>query len=178
MGLAAQKGYSCLVRLETHQLFQECGRSNKARMKTHLELAEIELMEQAATCIRDKLLIRLLFRLGCRISEALALRVEDIDFSSGNATIVHLKSRLRLFCPECEARLGRAHRFCPACGKMVAETTRKQGEHRRLRTLPVDSSTLTMLKNYVDQGGPKCTIDRTFSLSFSLTKRQTTLPGL
>ena len=123
-------------------------------MRAYLERHDIERMEGAATCLRDKLLIRLLFRLGCRISEALALEVEDIDFGSGNVTIVHLKSRLRLFCPECEARLGRAHRFCPACGKEVAETTRKQGEHRRLRTLPVDSDTLTMLKNYVDQGGP------------------------
>jgi integrase/recombinase XerD len=107
-----------------------------------------------ATCLRDKLLIRLLFRLGCRVSEVLATAVEDVDLSQGSVTIVHLKSRLRLFCPECEGRLGRGHRFCPACGQEVAETTRKQAEHRRLRTLPIDSETLALLKLYIDQGGP------------------------
>ena len=51
-------------------------------MKAYLEPKEIALMEKAAKCFRDRLLIRLLFRLGCRISEALALKVEDIDFTS------------------------------------------------------------------------------------------------
>jgi len=51
-------------------------------MKAYLELADIELMEGAAGSQRDRLLIRLLSRLGCRISEALALKVEDIDFQS------------------------------------------------------------------------------------------------
>jgi integrase/recombinase XerD len=49
-------------------------------MKTYLEPEEITLMEEATTNLRDRLLIRLLFRLGCRVSEALAVAVEDIDF--------------------------------------------------------------------------------------------------
>jgi integrase len=57
-------------------------------------------MEQSATCLRDRLLVRLLFHLACRISEALALKVEDIDLDRGSGTIVHLKSRVRLLCPE------------------------------------------------------------------------------
>lgn len=61
-------------------------------MKAYLEPADIELMEQAASCSRDRLLIRLLFRSGCRVSEALALKVSDIDFGQGTATILHLKS--------------------------------------------------------------------------------------
>lgn len=64
--------------------------------KAYLEPNEIEQLENAATYLRDKLLIRLLFHLGCRISEALAIKVEDIDFSQGTITILHLKSRLRL----------------------------------------------------------------------------------
>ncbi len=47
-------------------------------MKTYLDPEEIRLLEQSATNLRDRLLIRLLFRLGCRVSEALAIRVEDI----------------------------------------------------------------------------------------------------
>ena len=48
--------------------------------KVYLDREEVELLEQAATNLRDRLLIKLLFHLGCRISEALALTVPDIDF--------------------------------------------------------------------------------------------------
>ena len=78
-------------------------------MKTYLERQEIESLEQAADNLRDRLLIRLLSRLGCRVSEALALTVTDIDLQQGTITIQHLKSRLKLACPECGARLGKAH---------------------------------------------------------------------
>ena len=88
-------------------------------MKTYLEPNEIMQLEKAATNLRDRLLIRMLFRLGCRISEALALEVNDVDFDEGKVTILHLKSRIRLSCPHCNARLGRAHTFCPRCGEGV-----------------------------------------------------------
>jgi len=60
-------------------------------MKAYLEPHEIELMENAATNLRDRLLVRLLFHAGCRVSEALALTVEDVDFARGTITIQHLK---------------------------------------------------------------------------------------
>jgi integrase/recombinase XerD len=123
-------------------------------METYLKPADVESMEKAATCLRDKLLVRLLFRLACRISEVLALKVEDIDLGRGSATIVHLKSRIRLLCPDCGARLGRAHSFCPGCGRKVNEAIKKELEHRRLRTLPVDAETLKMLREYIRRGGP------------------------
>ena len=47
-------------------------------------MAELEQLENAAEYLRDKLLIRLLARLGCRISEALALEVKDVDFTGGH----------------------------------------------------------------------------------------------
>ena len=62
-------------------------------MKTYLELKEIELLESAASCLRDRLLIRLLSRLGCRISEALAINTNDIDLEQGTIIILHLKTR-------------------------------------------------------------------------------------
>ena len=43
-------------------------------MKTYLEPSEISLLENETTNLRDRLLIKLLFHLGCRISEALALK--------------------------------------------------------------------------------------------------------
>ncbi|MBI4284746.1 MAG: tyrosine-type recombinase/integrase, partial [Chloroflexi bacterium] len=90
-------------------------------MKTYLEPSEIVSLEKAADNLRDRLLIRLLFHLGCRISEALGLEVKDIDFEAGTVTIQHLKSRIHLSCPECSARLGKSHAFCPKCGVKVAD---------------------------------------------------------
>jgi len=122
-------------------------------METYLGAGEVKLLEEASSCFRDRLLIRLLFRLGCRISEALALTVGDIDFDHGTVTIQHLKSRLSLSCPNCEARLSASHTFCPNCGNKVAEALIEQKEHRRQRVLPIDPDTLTMLKEYIERGG-------------------------
>jgi len=104
--------------------------------------------------MRDKLIIRLLFHLGCRISEALGLEVKDIEFTQGMVTIQHLKSRIKLACPKCSARLGKMHSFCPKCGSKVEEAVAKEQEHRRMRTLPLDGDTLEMLKDYIKRGGP------------------------
>jgi len=119
-------------------------------MKAYLEPAEIEMMERVASCLRDRLLIRILFRLGCRVSEALALKVSDIDFEQGTVTILHLKTRIRLSCPKCKAGLGRRHQFCPECGEEVNKARKRQQEHRRIRTLPVDRDTLEMLRDHID----------------------------
>ena len=88
-------------------------------MKTYIELREIAAMEEEAGNLRDRLLIRLLFHLGCRVSEALALTPNDIDFDRGSVTIIHLKSHTKLSCPSCGARLGVTHVFCPECGVKV-----------------------------------------------------------
>ena len=102
-------------------------------MKTYLELEEISLLENEAANHRDRLLIRVLFRTGCRVSEALAIRVEDIDFEHGTITIRHLKARLRLYCSNCRQRLGRRYTFCPKCGVKVgkAQAEEQQQAHRQ-----------------------------------------------
>jgi integrase/recombinase XerD len=122
--------------------------------KAYLEPEEVARLEEAAEYLRDKLLIRLLFHLGCRISEALGIAVSDIDFNQGTITIQHLKARVKLSCPHCSARLARSHQFCPKCGLEVKEALAEEREHRRLRTLPVDERTLDMLRDYLDRGGP------------------------
>ena len=108
-------------------------------------------MGQLAGCPRDRLLIRLLFRLGCRVSEALAIKVTDIDFERGTVTILHLKRIERLLCEKCGARLARQHQFCPECGKEVSEAMKRQQERRRIRVLPLDRETLSMLKDYLSR---------------------------
>jgi integrase/recombinase XerD len=123
-------------------------------MKTYLEPKEVKQLEEAATCLRDRLLIRLLFYTGCRISEALALRVEDIDFEHSTITILHLKSHINLSCPNCRARLGQTHKFCPICGEKVINAVSEERQRRRMRTLPIDGDTLAMLWDYISRGGP------------------------
>jgi len=133
--------------------------------KVYLEADDIENIEKAATNMRDKLLIRLLFHLGCRISELLAIRVEDIDFDTGNVTIQHLKSRLKLSCPECGARLARSDTYCSGCGTKVKKALSQEKEHRRLRTLPVDGDTLEMLADFIRR-------DRTKGLIFRINRHR------
>ncbi|MDD5093217.1 MAG: tyrosine-type recombinase/integrase [Dehalococcoidia bacterium] len=122
--------------------------------RTYLETEELQRLEEAATNLRDRLLIRLLFHLGCRISEALGITVEDVDMKQGTITIQHLKTRMKLACPRCNAGLGKSHIFCPRCGFKVEEALTKAKENRRVRTLPVDADTLKMLKEYIQRGGP------------------------
>jgi integrase/recombinase XerD len=123
-------------------------------MKTYLEPSEISLLENATSNMRDKLLVRVLFHLGCRISEALALAIEDIDFGRSTVTIPHLKVSLKLSCAVCGQRLGRSHLFCPKCGIKVEKAEAERQERRRRRVLPVDNDTLRMLSEYIQRGGP------------------------
>jgi integrase/recombinase XerD len=99
-------------------------------------------------------LVRLLSHLGCRVSEALGITVNDIDFEQGTVTIVHLKKRIKLSCSNCRARLSRTARFCPSCGSMVEQAVVNEREHRHHRVLPLDENTLPMLREYIERGGP------------------------
>jgi len=122
--------------------------------KAYLEVDELQRLEKAATNLRDRLLIRLLSHLGCRISEALDIKVEDIDLDNHTVTIQHLKTRMKLSCSKCSARLGRSHTYCPKCGVKVEKMIAEEKEHRRVRTLPLDGETLRMVKDYISRGGP------------------------
>jgi len=123
-------------------------------MKTYLEQEEIEMMGKAATNFRDRLLIQMLFRLGCRVSEALGVTVEDIDLTKGTVTIQHLKTHLQLGCSNCSAMLSKSSIYCPKCGVKVDKVVAEEKAHRRLRTLPIDRDTHEMLKEYIRLGGP------------------------
>ena len=136
-------------------------------MKAYLVPGEVELLEEATTNLRDSLLVRLLYRLGCRISEALGISVQDIDFEQETVTIEHLKARINLSCPDCGTRLGKKHKFCPGCGVGVEKALAQEKEHRRVRTLPIDHTTLEMLKEYIIRGGPVVTGGRQFIFGLS-----------
>jgi integrase/recombinase XerD len=123
-------------------------------MRAYLELGDVTAMEVAATNLRDRLLIRMLSRLGCRVSEVLGLTPQDVDFTHGVVTIKHLKARPKLSCIVCGQRLGVSHTFCPSCGSRIDKAKVEQEEHRRQRVLPVDNDTLKLLKEYVEHSSP------------------------
>ncbi len=118
-------------------------------MKVYLTPEEVERMAQAATCLRDGLLIRLLFWGSCRVSEALGIEVDDVNAAQGTVTIKHLKVRTRLLCPHCGTRVSRTARFCPGCGKEVPEPLRKEQEMHRVRTIPLEKRTMDRLVDFI-----------------------------
>ncbi len=122
-------------------------------MKAYLEPEEVDKLEEACEYLRDKLLVRLLWRLGCRISEVLGISVNNIDFKQETITIEHLKARIKLLCPDCGTGLGKMHKFCPVCGNKVEKAVSQEKEHHRYRSLPVDKETLAMLREYIKRGG-------------------------
>ena len=117
--------------------------------KVYLELKQVEKLITAATNPRDKAFISTLGKTAMRISEAVQLKVTDIDFKRGTLTIVHLKERVKLKCPNCGEVLGKRHLFCPGCGNKVPQAIREKVEQRRQRIIPVDRNTLRLLDEYL-----------------------------
>ena len=137
-------------------------------MKVYLTPEEVERIAQAATNLRDGLLIRLLFWGSCRVSEALGIRVEDVNPNQGTVTIKHLKTRIRLSCPQCGTRLSRAARFCPGCGKDVPAPIREEQEMHRIRTIPLEKRTMDRLVDFIRR-------DKTQGLIFKIGRLQAQL---
>jgi len=98
---------------------------------------------------RDKAFISTLAKTGMSISEVLRLKESDIDRKRGTLTIVHLKQRLKLKCPDCGEILGKRHLFCPGCGNKVDRAVRERVQQRRQRIIPVDRNTLRLLDEYL-----------------------------
>ncbi len=118
-------------------------------MKVYLTPEEVERMARAATCVRDEVLIRVLFWAGCRVSEAIGIRVEDVNPAQGTVSIKHLKTRIRLSCPQCGTRLSRAAKFCPGCGKDVPAPLKQEQETHRIRTIPLEKQTMARLMYFI-----------------------------
>jgi len=116
----------------------------------YVEPGQIEKLISTCSSPRDRAFIALLARTGIRISEAIELKTSDIDFERGMLTIIRLKERSRLKCPNCGETLGKRHLFCPSCGNKVEQAVREKVEQRRQRIIPVDSTTLTSLQNYLE----------------------------
>ncbi|MDY6911483.1 MAG: tyrosine-type recombinase/integrase [Chloroflexota bacterium] len=110
---------------------------------------QVDRIIDAATNPRDKAFAALLARTGIRVSEAIRLKVSDIDFEGGVLMIVHLKEKSKLKCPDCGESLGKRHLFCPGCGYKVVQAVREKVEHQRQRMIPVDPDTLSLVEEYL-----------------------------
>ncbi len=115
----------------------------------YVELGQIEKLISACSNPRDKAFIALLARTGVRVSEAIQLKVSDIDFKREVLTIVHLKEKSKLKCPHCGESLGKRHLFCPSCGNKVDKAIREKVEQLRQRMIPVDGNTLRLMREYL-----------------------------
>jgi len=134
--------------------------------KTYIEPDDISKMEAAAGNLRDRLLIRLIFWLGCRVTEALGIKVpKDIDFEKALITIQHLKTRISRSCPSCGARLSKTATFCPGCGGKVSEVVEKAKNNTKQRQIPVDRQTLELLREYIER-------DHTRGVLFKISRFQ------
>ncbi len=118
-------------------------------LKGYLEPVQVEKLIAAAKNPRDKAFVSVLAKGGIRISEAIQLKEGDIDFNRGTLTIMHLKERLKLKCPNCGEVLGKRHLFCPGCGNKISEAMREKVEQRRQRVIPIDRNTLRLLEEYL-----------------------------
>jgi len=123
-------------------------------VREYLEIDETAKLEDVAKTPRDRLLIRLLSRLGCRVSEALGITIDDIDLSAGTISIIHLKSRVWVNCRQCGEKLGLRHDFCPKCGTKNQMNVAVRSEMRRHRSLPLDVSTANLIREFIAQGCP------------------------
>jgi integrase/recombinase XerD len=140
-------------------------------MKTSFESQEVNLLAQSATHLRDRLLISLLVHTGSYISEALGLTGDDIHFDSSTLTIQHLKTRVTITCPGCNARLSRSSIYCPGCADEVSTALVTQREQSRLHTIPIDPHALTLFEEYIKRGGAVEKEDK--NRSFAINRHRT-----
>ena len=122
-------------------------------MQIYLESQEVNLLARSATLLPDHLLISLLVHTGSCISEALGLIGGDIHFDSSALKIQHLKTRVTITCPGCNARLSRSSVYCPGSSDKVSTALGAQREQRRLHTIPIDQHALTLFEEYIKRGG-------------------------
>jgi len=119
-------------------------------LKGYSEFEQVQKrLIDASSNPRDKAFIAVLARDGIRISEAIQLKETEIDFKRETLTIVHLKERMKLKCPDCGEILGKRHLFCPGCGSKVGQALREKVEQGRQRMIPVDHNTLQLIDAYL-----------------------------
>lgn len=135
--------------------------------QAYLETEQTEQLEAATVCLRDRLLVRIPRRIGCRIGEVLDIAVDDVNFSKHEITILHEKVRTSVSCPKCGQHLSKKASWCGKCGQKVGQVTEQAREQRRRRVVPIDNDTLALIRTYIKNGGAVQVGDRRMLFNIS-----------
>jgi integrase len=130
-------------------------------IKTFLTSEEIQRMIANCQYLRDRALLAFYADSGCRVSELLSLKVENIDFDSGEVLIPHLKRGVRKKCPQCGFSAGRSQKFCAKCGTDLIKI-QAEGVLDRSRLISIGDFSLNLLREFTADMAPG---DHVFNLS-------------
>jgi site-specific recombinase XerD len=114
---------------------------------------ELELPERliaAASTHRDEAFLSVLGKGGLPITEAVQLRVPNIDFKRESLSINNLRKQIRVRCPNCGEKSAQKYNFCPTCGNKMTKALREKKEQRYQRVIPIDCNTLGSIKRYLE----------------------------
>lgn len=117
--------------------------------KTYLTPEEIRKMIDWPDNLRDKLIISFYSDTGCRASEMLRVKKEDVDLESRTVLIPHLKRGTKKKCPGCGTMAGRTTTFCSKCGTDLSEVT-PEGIEERNRLITVGDETARLLEEWME----------------------------
>jgi len=130
-------------------------------IKTYLTNEEISAMIAATPFHRDKALLAFYADTGCRVSEAVALKVEHIDFVNSQVLIPHLKVGIRKKCSKCGFNAGRNQKYCAKCGTDLSGI-QAEGIQERNRLITIGDYGLRLLTELVEGREPE---DKVFNIS-------------
>jgi len=112
-------------------------------------MKEINKMVDTAPCLRDKVILQFYADTGCRTSELLRIKEENIDLKKQIVLIPHLKVGTRKKCPGCGKAAGKNQPFCSRCGASLTDT-KADGVLDRRRLISVGPKTAKLLKQYLE----------------------------
>lgn len=119
-------------------------------IKTYLTSREIRKMIESAANLRDRLIIQFYADTGCRCSELLAIRNQDVDLNSKTIMIPHLKVGIRKRCPKCGRTAGKRQAFCSRCGTDLSRVE-LEGQEDRHRLINIGEETVALIKEWQEK---------------------------
>ena len=110
-------------------------------------------MIDQADFLRDKVILAFLADTGCRASELLRIKVENLDLESQVVLIPHLKRGIKKKCPDCGQSCGRSQPYCSKCGCELSYIV-AEGIEERNRLINIGAKTCELLREYVEDLKP------------------------
>jgi len=128
-------------------------------VKTYLSDNEILAMITKTEYLRDKVILVFLSDVGCRVSELLAIKVENIDLEKRVVLIPHLKRGMKKKCPKCGRSAGGKTKYCTNCATDLRAVI-AEGIEERSRLVNFGEKTAQYLEPFIkDLGSEENLID-------------------